>query len=279
MLLSGPAANFLIKELQSSLDSGKASRPELTYLTRKAASEEAVKLDDNIPRPLSDAQLQLHIVGHRASRLVHALYQLRSKPSEEKIVTAHLDARLAARASKAHGAYFILYSFIATVDSLRKDKGSSGVGVPVDEEICKVLDKVRTLYAIETCILDDLGDYTEDGYLTVSIIQEAQRESARLMAGLRPDILGLAEAADMRDWYLASPLGSSDGKAYERMVEFMKSEPINQMGENGARDEFGVLKGFRNVLGNLTHGEVEGWNEQEAAKREEERKKERLAKL
>lgn len=193
-------------------------------------------------------------------------------------MTAHLDARLAARASKAHGSYFILYSFIATTDSLRKDKGNT-IGVPVSEDICKVLDKVRSLYAIETCILDDLGDYTEDGYMTVPIIQEVQRESARLMAELRPDILGLAEGADMRDWYLASPLGSSDGKAYERMVEFMKSEPINQMGQLGARDEFGVLKGFQNVIGTLTHGEVEGWNEQEAAKREEERKIERLAKL
>lgn len=268
----------MIKELQSSIDTGKPNRPELAYLTRQAASETAIDLDSNTMRPLSDAQLQLQIVGHRAARLVQALYQLRSSKSEEKTLTAHLDARLATRASKAHGSYFILYSFIATIDSLRKDKGK-GVGVFVSEDVCKILDKVRSLYAIETCIMDDLGDYTEDSYLTIPVIQEAQRESARLMSELRPDILGLVEAADMRDWYLASPLGSSDGRAYERMVEFMKSEPINEKGQFGARDEDGVLKGFRNVLGMLTHGEVEGWNEQEAAKRESERKLERLAKL
>jgi hypothetical protein len=99
------------------------------------------------------------------------------------------------------------------------------------------------------------------------------------MAEIRPDILGLVEAADMNDWYLASPLGSSDGKAYERMVAFMKSEPINQTGVNGARDEMGVLKGFRNVIGTLTNGEVETWNVQEAEKREREKQTERMAKL
>ena len=187
-------------------------------------------------------------------------------------------ARLAARASKAHGSYFILYAFISMIDSLRKSKGS-GTGVVVGQELINVLDRVRSLYALETCILDDLGDYTEDGYLNTNVVQEAQKESARLMAEIRPDVVGLVEAADMNDWYLASPLGSSDGRAYERMLEFMKREPINQQGDHGARDQDGVLKGFRNVLGTLTHGEVEGWNEQESAKREQERNIERRARL
>ena len=37
MLLSGPAANFLVKELQSVIDSGQPSRPELAYLSKQTA--------------------------------------------------------------------------------------------------------------------------------------------------------------------------------------------------------------------------------------------------
>jgi acyl-CoA oxidase len=279
MLLSGPAANFLVKELQAVLKSGQPSRPELAYLSQQPRSGKALQVDLSTSRPLGDAKLQLDIVGHRACRLVYSLHHLRSSSQgKDQNLTAHLDARLAARASKAHGSYFILYSFTATIESLRKSKGN-GTGVVVGEELFKVLERVRSLYALETCILDDLGDYTEDGYLNTQVVEEAQKESARLMADIRPDVIGLVEAADMNDWYLASPLGSSDGRAYERMLEFMKREPINQMGEAGARDQDGVLKGFRNVLGTLTHGEVEGWNEKESAKREEERGIERRAKL
>lgn len=277
MLLSGPGANFLVKELQSCMQSGKTSRPELAYLQpRPATGDRFVSSSD-----VTSAESQLKIVGHRASRLVNALHNLRERAKrgeEDAKVAAHLDSRLAARASKAHGSYFILFSFIATLESLRKYKGKN-VGVAVDDKMMIALERVRSLYALEVCILDHIGDYTEDGYLSEATMEEAQRESARLMNHIRPDVLGLVEAADMSDWYLASPLGSSDGRAYERMVEFMKREPINQGGEGGGRDDQGVLKGFRQMLGNLTHGEVEPWNKHEAAKREEERSVERLAKL
>ena len=84
----------------------------------------------------------------------------------------------------------------------------------------------------------------------------------------------------MSDWYLAAPLGSSDGRAYDRMIEFMKSEPLNQSGDPGAgRDQDGVILGFRQTIGRLTHGEVTPWNEKEAKRREAERQKERSSKL
>lgn len=279
MLLSGPGANFLVKELQSCLQSGKPSRPELAYLVTRPGPGDRFAPSSEGDRPLSSADSQLRIVGHRASRLVYALHDLRkAKDADEAGIAAHLDSRLAARASKAHAAYFVLYSFSATLDSLRRSGGASA-GVVVDEKMLAALERVRSLYALEVCILADMGDYTEDGYMSEASMQEVERESARLMAEIRPDVLGLVEAADMRDWYLASPLGCSDGRAYERMMDFMKSEPINHIGEAGARDRNGVLKGFRDVLGTLTHGEVERWNEDEAAKREEERRVERLAKL
>jgi hypothetical protein len=280
MLLSGPAANFLVKELDATQRSGKPSRPELAYLSRRGDEGAQNRMSSG---DFSKAETQLEIIGHRASRLVHALHELRRASSSgsdggDGSLIAHLDARLAARASKAHGHYFIVYSFIATIASLRKNRGES-VGVVLDDKLLNALERVRSLYALEVCILDDIGEYTEDGYLGRESILKVQKESARLMGEIRPDLLGLVEAADLNDWYLASPLGSSDGRAYERMIDFMKREPINQMGETGGRDDSGVLKGFRQVIGTLTHGEVEPWNQEEADKREKERQVERMTKL
>lgn len=59
----------------------------------------------------------------------------------------------------------------------------------------------------------------------------------------------------------------------------MHKEPINQNDEAGGRDSHGVLKHFRETLGRLTHGEVEGWNVEQAEKREEERMRERTSRL
>ena len=68
----------------------------------------------------------------------------------------------------------------------------------------------------------------------------------------------MVESFDMVDsyWYLCSPLDSSDGRAYETMIEWMKVEPLNHTGERGARDEKGVVKGCTDGTGLLIRGEA-----------------------
>lgn len=282
MLLSGPAANFLVKELSACIkNNGKPSRPELVYLSKRP--ERGERFHGNSANLLEPEQ-QLRIVGHRAARLVYQLYDLRNGNDDDKDVKMYLDARLAARAARAHGAYFILFAFSHTIDSLRNlkkgRKSLEKVGVEISNEHISALECVRDLYALEVCIMDDLSEYTQDSYLDLESIALIERQIALCMQKIRPNALGLIEAADMDDWYLASPLGSSDGRAYDRMIEFMKQEPLNQSGHSGAgRDENGVLLGFRQVIGRLTHGEVKPWNQLEAERREEERQKERMAKL
>lgn len=283
MLLGGPAANFLVKQLRVALETdGKPGRPELAYLASRPAIGERYSAGE---AGLLAADQQLAIVGRRAARLVYALHDLRSEKvtGPAAACQSHLDARLAARASRAHGTYFILFAFNRAIEGLRsavqQGCAQAVIGAALDRKGLEALERVRSLYALEVCILDDLADYAEDGFLTTDTIDVIRRHSASLMAQIRPDALGLVEAADMDDWYLASPLGCSDGRAYERMVEFMHREPLNQSGPHGGREQDGVLKGFRTTMGRLTHGEVQGWNEEEAQKREAERQKERTAKL
>lgn len=294
MLLQGPAANFLVKELKATKDNGgKPRRPELSYMAQHPAMGETMRLDGTghgDDRYFNDAQVQLRMVAHRAARLVHALSDLRalagqSGAGSHDTVHAQLDARLSARASQAHGAFFILYAFVHTIDSLRQTltngQALANVGVALDEKVLAALDRVRSLYALDVCILDTLGDYTEDGYLDMASVDAIRCESARVMNEIRPDALALSEAADIDDWYLASPLGASDGRAYARLMDFMQREPINRpQAEGGVRgNDDGVLLGFRDTIGRLTHGEVEPWNTAEAEKREAERRPERSARL
>lgn len=285
MLLGGPASNFLVKELNACLKNGnRPGRIELAYLSKRPRSGERFEGSD---ADLLDPQRQLEIVGHRAARLVYALHDLRNggngKQGEESI-KPYLDARLAAKASRAHGAYFILFAFNHTLAALqayaKNGQASEKIGVNIKAEHLKALENVRNLYALEVCIMEDLSEYTQDGYLDEKTIHFIERHIATTMQTIRPDALGLVEAADLSDWYLAAPLASSDGRAYDRMIEFMKSEPLNQSGHSGAgRDQDGVILGFRQTIGRLTHGEVTPWNETEAKRREEERQKERTSKL
>ena len=100
-------------------------------------------------------------------------------------------------------------------------------------------------------------DYLELQLLTASQLEKLREGAARLLAGpIRRDALGLVESFDMDDWYLCSPLGSSDGRAYERMIEWMKREPLNHSGERGARDQNGVVKGYHDGIGRLIRGEA-----------------------
>lgn len=271
MLLAGPAANFLVKQLRSN----SSHPPELSYLGDARVTASPASGDDG-DRIASQAW-QLHVVGHRAARLVQALADLRgarqdsgsgsgksSSDAKATSIRANLDSNLATRASKAHGHFFILYAFIHTVDAIRAEAGPSSTTTP---PMLAALDRLRTLYFLDVCLLapDALADYTEDGSLGLATIDACRTHRARTLAELRSDALGLCEAFDLDDWYLGSPLGSSDGRAYQRFLDWIRLEPLNQSGPLGARDSDGVLLGFRHTLGRLTHGEATPWNAHDAA--------------
>lgn len=227
---------------------GRAPVPTLSYLAEyvsregRAATQHESRFSSTSPGDFLDAKAQLIILGHRAARLTAELERLRA-PSDKAsnkaaqnatglgsswkslaanklAIRDHLDSGLAARCSRAHGAYLIVASFIEYVESLR-DTSSPTVrqlGAKLDPALFTVLDRLRSLYALE-CILADLGDLTEDGYLGPAQVRAVREASAMLMAEIRPDAVGLVEAFDMDDWYLASPLGASGELLFPNIYE------------------------------------------------------------
>ncbi|PWN53213.1 acyl-CoA oxidase [Violaceomyces palustris] len=285
MLLAGPAANFLVKqfgEIRNQASPGGMLVPPVAQLACLAVAGEELKFQGLEESDLLDHGNQLDILAHRVSRLVGELSELRSssgpRPSsspESDVVKDHMDSSLATRASRAFGQYLIAQSFVDLVSSLRSRPRqlSERIGAEITQPMIESLSRLCSIYALENCILSDLGDFTEDSYLSSKQISKIRSASARTLAGLRRDALGLAESFDHDDWYLCSPLGSSDGRAYERMIDWMKLEPLNLQGEEGGRDENGVMKGYRQGVGRLIRGETIPFDlEAEQRRREKEGK-------
>ncbi|EST06853.1 Acyl-CoA oxidase, C-terminal [Kalmanozyma brasiliensis GHG001] len=270
MLLAGPSANFLIKQLNETRKrKGKAARPELAYLELIAEGSGVSAAISKRAQAVSAEQIGqpaalLDLLGYRAALLVDKLAQHRSNAQSTDGVYKHIDTNLAVRASNAHGAFLLGYAFHDVVKSLQTSAGTSRFGVTIQDSHVTALDSLLRFYLIQNCILsqETLGDYLELQLLTGAQLDALRRTAAGLLSGpIRRDALRLVESFDMDDWYLCSPLGSSDGRAYERMIEWMKLEPLNHTGERGARDENGVVKGYREGIGRLIRGEAVAFTE------------------
>ena len=269
MLLAGPSANFLIKQLSETRKrGGKALRPELAYLELIANQSGAAQ--DNVSKraqSISASQLEqpgalLELLGYRAALLVAKLDQLRANARKDDGVYSHIDTSLATRASNAHGAYLLGFAFHSLVQQLKSSSSASTkshFGVAIQDAHIAALDSLLRFYLMQNCILspETLSDFLELQLLTGAQLEKLREGAASLLAGpIRRDALGLVESFDMDDWYLCSPLGSSDGRAYERMIEWMEREPLNHTGERGARDDKGVVKGYHDGIGRLIRGEA-----------------------
>ncbi|PWZ01267.1 acyl-CoA oxidase [Testicularia cyperi] len=283
MLLAGPGANFLLSQLhQVRARGGKAAKKDFAFFESVAAPmqdrqpalqrirQEAAAF--GAPELRKSAPL-LRLLGYRVALLVDQLDHHRTSVHPQDAVHAHTDTDLAIRASNAYGSFLLAYSFCRMIHKLRHDESSllksqymgradtfSGqCGANVGSEHGRALYALHIYYILQVCVLTpaNLADYLELGLLNATQIATARAIAAQLMAGpIRRDAVGLVESFDMDDWYLCSPLGSSDGRAYERMIEWMKHEPLNHTGENGGRDENGVVKGYHDGIGKLVRGEV-----------------------
>lgn len=268
MLLAGPSANFLVKQLNETRKrNGKAVRPELAYLELVADVHSAGADISKRAQSINAGQIDgpaalLDLLGFRAALLVDRLTKHRSNTQNTDGVYKHIDTNLAVRASTAHGAYLLGFAFDQVVQQLKSVPAADAkarFGVAPSNSHIAALDSLLRFYLLQNCVLtpDTLGDLLEFRLLSAAQLDRLRQSSASLLAGpIRRDALALVESFDMDDWYLCSPLGSSDGRAYERMIEWMKREPLNYTGERGARDENGVVNGYHDGIGRLIRGEA-----------------------
>lgn len=183
MLLGGPAANFLVKQLTNLKGT---PRPELTFLS---ASSHSNTCSARTSSDFLSADVQLSLVSYRAGRLVRELHSLRAKPVSNASTQAYLDAALAARASRAAGAYLITYAFIT---KLAEAEASTTLGTTVSPQLKAALSRLRSFYVLDVCVNKELGEY--EGYLSREQVQMIRETLAVLAQVIRPDALALAEA-------------------------------------------------------------------------------------
>lgn len=266
LLLSQPAANFLVKQFTQSKSSTPVL-PELKFFTSTKTSFSGLKESDFL-----NGECQLEILGSVVRKLIEELSSLRRSSKEElseedQKVRDHLDNSISVRASLTYGNYLILFAFNSYISKLISNpstfsKSFTSTSSSIFQNHLSSLQNLRSILCVETCLLSSsLSDLLTYSILDGSQISILRKISARLLTQIRPDALLLAEACDLDDEYLASPLGSRDGRAYERFVDWMKKEPLNQRGENGGRDENGVVKGYQDGIGRLIRGEIDRFDE------------------
>ncbi|XP_048781300.2 peroxisomal acyl-coenzyme A oxidase 1-like [Ostrea edulis] len=155
---------------------------------------------------------------HRAARLVkEAASQIENLQRSGKSRQSAWNASTVVLtwAAKAYCHTFVVRTFCDTVSNADVDKHTKDVLIV----LCK-------LYAVHG-IVENLGEFIQDGFLSPRQVSILQTKLAELLAELRPNVVALVDAFDYPDRVLDSCLGRYDGQVYKALYEYAKSSPLN----------------------------------------------------
>ena len=122
-----------------------------------------------------------------------------------------------ARATKAHCKLSIVVNFINAVAEIKTTHPS--LHAPL-ERLCHLF----TLHTLE----EELGEFTEDGYLSMQQVALVRGNVRDLLNAIRPDAVALVDSFNLSDHELNSALGRYDGRAYETLYEWAQQSPLNK---------------------------------------------------
>ncbi|KAJ1951341.1 hypothetical protein EC988_004072 [Linderina pennispora] len=241
VLLTQQAASYLLK-IYRAIKAGKQVLPaqEYTvgYLYRLLASPAA--LAEDRPKDILSPNGLIAMFEHRAARLLRA------------VGDAHLDGAgwetqliAFAQLARAHVQVLIVRNFFGELAHHRLDRSTAQA----------MLDLAK-LHALHLVLYTDLGEFVEDGFLATAQLDKMRAEYLRLLQSIRGNAVALVDAFGWPDWYLNSALGASDGRAYDRLVEAIQSEPLNTT----EVDSRGVIRGYDEFIRPLIRGECGEFN-------------------
>jgi acyl-CoA oxidase len=239
-LLTQQTARFLLKQLHKYQTQSEPLHPFVSYLDLVAGTgtvSSQPKLEIRTPSDWFNPTMQLNIYAHRAARLsgelAHAI-------SHEGIAFAELNVECA-RLSKAHAQYVLLKTFQSVLHKALQSNELTSV-YPVLKLVCDV-------FAL-THLVESLGDFTEDGYLTRDQVKHLRVAHRSALSDMLRDAVGLVDAWEFSDYELNSALARTDGKVYEALLESALNDPINQF-MNGKM----VVKGYKEYIRPILTGE------------------------
>ena len=119
------------------------------------------------------------------------------------------------RCARAHCWMLILNNFIDALQHLR------------DPSLAPILTTLARLFAMSH-IEREMGDFTEDGYLSGHQAGLVRGEVRRLLGVVRVDAVAIVDSFDFSDHYLNSALGKWDGDVYECLYKWARTHnPMN----------------------------------------------------
>lgn len=119
------------------------------------------------------------------------------------------------KCAKFHSQCFMVWTFYDRLKTL-----------DMSDALRHVLSDVYELYALHW-IRENSGDFLRCQSVTPNDLEEMETRIQELLSSLRPNIVTLVDAFDLRDEQLNSVLGCYDGRAYERLYEEATLAPTN----------------------------------------------------
>ena len=120
------------------------------------------------------------------------------------------------RCAKAHCWSVILHNFIDALSNVR------------DASLLPVLTTLARLFALSH-IEREMGDFTEDGYLSAQQAALVRQSVRDLLPVVRVDAVAIVDSFDFSDHFLNSALGKWDGNVYEALYRWANTNnPMNQ---------------------------------------------------
>ncbi|KAF9190590.1 Peroxisomal acyl-coenzyme A oxidase 1 [Haplosporangium sp. Z 767] len=142
--------------------------------------------------------------------------------------------------SRTHGEGMLVRNFCEAI--AKEEQTIRNQGGDVNKGFLPVLKMLCELHGIHR-MLEQAGDFTEDGYLSRQQVRWCKERRFQLVDLLRYELVGLVDAFDISDNQLNSAIGRYDGRVYESLYEWAKyGMSIMEKGSKG-----GVL-GYDEVL-------------------------------
>lgn len=204
--------------------------------------------DTRCPASSSDflaPETQLAIFRHRTTRLAfraHHLLATAQSPSGSNLPYAqawNTHMLPLVHAARAHIELFVLSAFTT----------HTSASTCPDPAIRTVLQRLCSLFAltdIENPLSHGSLHFVEDGYVSLSQLEEIRALVDGLLGELMPDAVALGDAWGFSDPSLGSALGCWDGDVYGRLMGWTRQLPMNVK----ARESGGVeRRGWEEVIG------------------------------
>ncbi|WAR16388.1 ACOX1-like protein [Mya arenaria] len=204
-------ARYLVK-VYALVATGKQLPGFMSYLNRSGKQQssltQALNMEDFVDLYEHTAARLIKVVAIRLQAL------LKSGTSVEE--ARNLCGVQMVQAAKMHSYAYTVRTFNAVIQARASDPN-----------VAKALTSLCQLFAVNG-ILQRLGDFLQDGYLSGQQAAMLADKQLALFADIRPNAVALVDAFDYPDQVLGSCLGRYDGNVYEALYEYAKNSPLNK---------------------------------------------------